>query len=82
MEQGEILDFSSRFIDYFTWTIQYINFKKSLILFCKVVSKRRRRRVNKELVLCNVDEITYLGVNMALRRLKASNFLFVLDKAM
>ncbi|PKU73351.1 hypothetical protein MA16_Dca011041 [Dendrobium catenatum] len=83
MQPGAILNFSSKFfVDYCRWNGQYIKFKKSMILFCKVVSKRRRRRFNKELGLRNVYKITYLGVNIGLRIIKAYDIQFILDKAM
>ncbi|XP_020690429.1 uncharacterized protein LOC110105320 [Dendrobium catenatum] len=64
------------------WIGQCINIGKSGVLFGKVVDKRRRRAITKTLGTKEVKEFSYLGIKMALRRLKANDFQFIIEKSL
>ncbi|XP_028550792.1 uncharacterized protein LOC110098847 [Dendrobium catenatum] len=69
-----IVDFGSR-------TGQKVNEKKSIILFGKSVKKNRRKAISKLWNYRIVNEFNYLGIKMALIRLVASDFNYILEKA-
>ncbi|XP_028554179.1 uncharacterized protein LOC114580518 [Dendrobium catenatum] len=64
------------------WTGKKINYSKSIILFRKHVDRRRKRSLSKIMGFKYVKEFLYLGVKMALRRLKREDFKFIIDKAL
>ncbi|KAI0493884.1 hypothetical protein KFK09_024010 [Dendrobium nobile] len=63
------------------WTGQKINYSKSLIMFGKHVESRRKRCLSRIMGFKYVKEFLYLGVKMALRRMKKEDFQFIIDKA-
>ncbi|KAI0531099.1 hypothetical protein KFK09_000651 [Dendrobium nobile] len=68
--------------DYCKWMEQKINMSKSMILYGKSVSSVRRRKINYLLGFRKLEEITYLGVKLATRRLKSLDFQHVKRKTM
>ncbi|KAL0911907.1 hypothetical protein M5K25_017843 [Dendrobium thyrsiflorum] len=67
--------------DYYSWTGQKINFLKSSILMGKNIGKKKKRHISKILNIKVVEEMDYLGVKLALRRLSKADFQIFLDKA-
>ncbi|XP_028555291.1 uncharacterized protein LOC114580808 [Dendrobium catenatum] len=74
----ELKDILSKFSK---WTGQCINIGKSAILFGKMVNRRRRRSITRILGIKEVKEFLYLGIKMTLRRLKANDFQFIIEKS-
>ncbi|KAI0496459.1 hypothetical protein KFK09_022776 [Dendrobium nobile] len=68
--------------NYCGWTGQAINSQKSMVLYGKKVTKKRRRKLNKIMGFKEVKELNYLGIKLALRRLKAKDYNITIDKAM
>ncbi|KAI0529234.1 hypothetical protein KFK09_001781 [Dendrobium nobile] len=64
------------------WTGQSINMEKSGILFGKMVDRRRRKAITRTLGIKEVKQFTYLGIKMALRRLKANDYQFIIEKSL
>ncbi|KAL0912002.1 hypothetical protein M5K25_017943 [Dendrobium thyrsiflorum] len=56
--------------DYCSWTGQKINVMKSSILFGKSVKRKRQRSLSRLMGIKVVTEMEYLGVKIALRRLR------------
>ncbi|PKU85843.1 Putative ribonuclease H protein [Dendrobium catenatum] len=59
---------------------QRINNKKSVIIFENSVKKRRKKAITKLWGFKMVKEVFYLGIKLALRRLLASDFNYILEK--
>ncbi|XP_028556655.1 uncharacterized protein LOC114581195 [Dendrobium catenatum] len=68
--------------DYCNWSGQKINYNKSSILCGKAVSRRKKRKIARVMGFKLVKEFYYLGVKIALRRLMASDFSFLLEKVL
>ncbi|KAI0493816.1 hypothetical protein KFK09_023941 [Dendrobium nobile] len=64
------------------WTGQKINYSKSIILFGKNVERKRKRSLSRIMGFKYVKDFLYLGVKMALRRLKKEDFQFIIDKVL
>ncbi|KAI0524441.1 hypothetical protein KFK09_003810 [Dendrobium nobile] len=60
--------------DFCNWSGQRVNLNKSQILFGKNVRKKMRKKITNLLGIKMVKEMIYLGVKMALRRLKIADF--------
>ncbi|XP_020702065.1 uncharacterized protein LOC110113730, partial [Dendrobium catenatum] len=69
-------------MDFCDWTDQKVNFQKSGILFGKHVNRRKRWKICKIIKFKELQEFNYLGTKMALRRMKGSDFQFILDNAL
>ncbi|KAI0513486.1 hypothetical protein KFK09_009510 [Dendrobium nobile] len=63
------------------WTGQKINYSKSVIMFGKHVERKRKRSLSRIMGFKYVKEFLYLGVKMALRRLKKEDFQSIIDEA-
>ncbi|KAI0492220.1 hypothetical protein KFK09_026489 [Dendrobium nobile] len=64
------------------WTGQKINYEKSMCLFGKHVKRRNKRRISNIMGFKQVKEFNYLGIKLALRRLRREDFQFIIDKSM
>ncbi|XP_028552325.1 uncharacterized protein LOC110102200 [Dendrobium catenatum] len=60
--------------DFCNWSGQRVNLNKSQILFGKNVRKKMRKKIINLLGIKMAKEMIYLGVKMALRRLKIADF--------
>ncbi|KAI0515950.1 hypothetical protein KFK09_008621 [Dendrobium nobile] len=69
-------------MEFCDWTGQKVNFQKYGILFGKHVNKRKRRKICNIMEFKELQEFNYLGTKMALRRMKGSDFQFILDNAL
>ncbi|KAI0499526.1 hypothetical protein KFK09_017730 [Dendrobium nobile] len=67
--------------NYCDWTSQMVNQTKSMILFGKNTRKRVQKKMMKILKFKKLKEINYLGIKMALRRLKTVDFQNLLEAA-
>ncbi|KAI0530871.1 hypothetical protein KFK09_000419 [Dendrobium nobile] len=65
--------------DYCKWTGQKINLHK-YVMICGKYVLRRKKKIGKLLGIKLVDEMEYLGVKIALRRLRKADFQILLDK--
>ncbi|XP_020694670.1 uncharacterized protein LOC110108384 [Dendrobium catenatum] len=66
--------------DYRNWTGQNINYhKSSLVCSCSV--ERRRIKISKFMGIKLVNEFEYLGIKLALRRLRKEDFQVLLDRS-
>ncbi|XP_028549678.1 uncharacterized protein LOC110098654 [Dendrobium catenatum] len=70
------------FKSYCSWTGQPINSQKSMVLYGRKVSKKRRRKLNKIMGYKEVKEFYYLGIKLAVRRMKVEDFSNTIEKAM
>ncbi|KAK8945121.1 hypothetical protein KSP39_PZI007763 [Platanthera zijinensis] len=59
---------------YCSWTGQSINAAKSFVLFNKVTPQWKKARLTHFLGFPRVEEFTYLGIKLALRRLNKSDY--------
>ncbi|PKU83646.1 putative mitochondrial protein [Dendrobium catenatum] len=66
--------------NYCSWTGQKINYKKSAVLFSKLMKRRECKGLIKVLNINMVKEMEYLGVKIALRRLVKSDFYKIIVK--
>ncbi|KAI0530979.1 hypothetical protein KFK09_000528 [Dendrobium nobile] len=64
------------------WTGQKVNNEKSLILCGNSVKRRRKNEISKIMGFKLVKEFNYLGIKITLRRLKKSDFQFIIDKVL
>ncbi|KAI0499477.1 hypothetical protein KFK09_017681 [Dendrobium nobile] len=67
--------------NYCDWTGYKVNYSKSMILFRKHTRKRVQKKIIKLFNFKQVKEFSYLGIKMALRRLRPSDFQNHLDSA-
>ncbi|PKU84822.1 putative mitochondrial protein [Dendrobium catenatum] len=65
--------------DFCSWSGHNINASKSQILFGKMVKLHMKKHIKKELGFKEVKEMNYLGVKMALRRLRSFDFQQMID---
>ncbi|XP_028548700.1 uncharacterized protein LOC114579140 [Dendrobium catenatum] len=72
-----------KFFNYYcSWTGQAINSQKSMVLYGKAVSEKRRSKLNKIMGYKEVKELLYLGINLTLRRMKTEDYNSTIEKAM
>ncbi|PKU64900.1 hypothetical protein MA16_Dca024536 [Dendrobium catenatum] len=64
------------------WIGQSINAEKSAILFGNNVNRRKKKYLSRIMGFKQVKEFVYLGIKMALRRMVASDFYFIIEKAL
>ncbi|XP_028553622.1 uncharacterized protein LOC110107295 [Dendrobium catenatum] len=67
--------------NYSSWTGQKISNTKSSMIFGKAVQRGMSKVLSKFMGFKVVDEMNYLGIKMTFRRLKASDYQDVLEKA-
>ncbi|KAL0903270.1 hypothetical protein M5K25_027637 [Dendrobium thyrsiflorum] len=67
--------------DYCSWPGQKVNFLKSSILMGKSIGRWKKKQISKMLNIKVVQEMDYLGVKLALRRLRKADFQILLEKA-
>ncbi|KAI0496277.1 hypothetical protein KFK09_022591 [Dendrobium nobile] len=68
-------------VDYCSWTGLSVNVKKSAIMFGKSVNRAKKKSLSKILNFKVVQEMKYLGINLCLRRMISSDFLFLIERA-
>ncbi|XP_028548566.1 uncharacterized protein LOC114579055 [Dendrobium catenatum] len=69
-------------VDYCSWIGLSVNVKKTAIMFGKSVNIAKKKSLSKILNYKVVQEMKYLGINLYLRRLISSDFLFLLEMAL
>ncbi|KAK8928633.1 hypothetical protein KSP39_PZI017355 [Platanthera zijinensis] len=60
--------------DYYKWTGQCINSSKSMVVFSKATPSYKAYWIARSLGFQRVTEMLYLGVKLAMRKLRAANF--------
>ncbi|PKU75591.1 putative mitochondrial protein [Dendrobium catenatum] len=68
--------------DYCSWIGQRINYPKSSMICGKKVDRRKKKMIEDFMGLKAVNEMEYLGVKVALRRLKKRDYQILLDKSL
>ncbi|PKU61440.1 Putative ribonuclease H protein [Dendrobium catenatum] len=68
--------------DYCSWTGQRINYHKYYMIYGKKVDRRKKKMIEDFMGFKAVNEMEYLGVKVALRRLKKRDYQFLLDKSL
>ncbi|XP_020671746.1 uncharacterized protein LOC110091838 [Dendrobium catenatum] len=62
------------------WTGQNINYHKSSLVCGNSVDRRRKVQISRFIGIKLIDEFKYLGINLAMRRLRKADFQGLLDK--
>ncbi|PKU81404.1 putative mitochondrial protein [Dendrobium catenatum] len=73
------LELKSIVSDFCSWTGQNINAPKSQILYGKLVKHSMKKQIKRILNFKEVKEMNYLGIKLALRRLKSFDFQQMID---
>ncbi|KAI0496492.1 hypothetical protein KFK09_022809 [Dendrobium nobile] len=68
-------------LDYCSWTGQMVNKQKSAIVCGKAVNRNKVKVISKIWAYKVSNELNYLGIKLVLRRLVASDFNSLFEKA-
>lgn len=68
--------------EFCNWSGKKMNVQKYVIIFEKLVNRRRRKSISKIMRFITIKEMSYLGVKIVVRKLVSANIHNIFDKTL